>query len=91
MVRLKERWRKRNVMWWEFQFLYGAIKSKLLFAFVFYQGNFNSFMVRLKVLTGLNLVELYPYFNSFMVRLKASIHCSLVILNKFISIPLWCD
>ena len=71
MVRLKGYTCKSIRQTTEFQFQYGAIKGNTVNCVSEGFRNFNSNMVRLKVLKQMILENLYIYFNSNMVRLKA--------------------
>ncbi len=55
-----------------FQFHCGAIKSPVLELYGIDALNFNSIMVRLKVLLVAELSPVRLYFNSIVVRLKGS-------------------
>ena len=75
-----------------FQFQYGSIKRRILAILLqFDLLNFNSNMVRLKVLYSIKNGMEKMYFNSNMVRLKVEKTSNDFRLFNGISIPIWFD
>ncbi len=75
-----------NFFW--FQFHYGSVKSKYVFVPNLQLLNFNSTMVRLKVLCSCCVSCNAQNFNSTMVRLKGY-RFDETSCGNYISIPLW--
>ena len=57
----------------------------------YFEQNFNSNMVRLKVYLSIFVNTTLINFNSNMVRLKGDVACLATLLPLKISIPIWFD